>query len=74
MEGQVTDMESTISETIVGRRCRLLIPVRDHEGLTRYSERPRILRSLDNLGRRMLLVKFDDGATTFLFPDEVVVE
>jgi hypothetical protein len=32
------------------------------------------LRSVDNLGRRMLLVQFDDGATTFLFPDEVVVE
>jgi hypothetical protein len=67
-------MESTISETVVGRRCRLLIPVRDHEGLSRYSERPRILRSVDNLGRRMLLVPFDDGATTFLFPNEVVLE
>ena len=30
--------------------------------------------SLDNLGRRMLLVQFEDGATTFLFPDEVTVE
>jgi hypothetical protein len=67
-------MEITISEAVVGRRCRLLKPVRDHEGLSRYSERPRILRSVDNLGRRMLLVQFDDGATTFLFPDEVVVE
>jgi hypothetical protein len=67
-------MEITISEPVVGRRCRLLKPVRDHEGLSRYSEKPRILRSVDNLGRRMLLVQFDDGATTFLFPDEVVVE
>ena len=67
-------MEITISEALVGRRCRLLKPVRDHEGLSRYSEKPRILRSVDNLGRRMLLVQFDDGATTFLFPDEVVVE
>ena len=74
MEGRVRDMEGTISETVVGRRCRLLIPVRDHEGLTRYSERPRILRSVDNLGRRMFLVQFDDGATPFLFPDEVVLE
>lgn len=67
-------MQITISEAVVGRRCRLLKPVRDHEGLSRYSEKPRILRSVDNLGRRMLLVQFDDGATTFLFPDEVVVE
>jgi hypothetical protein len=68
------NMESANSETVVGRRCRLLKPVRDHEGLSRFSEKPRILRTVDNLGRRMLLVQFDDGATTFLFPDEVVVE
>ena len=68
------NMETTNLETMVGRHCRLLRPVRDHEGLSRFSEKPRILRSVDNLGRRMLLVQFDDGATTFLFPDEVVVE
>ena len=68
------NMESTNFETVVGRCCRLLKPVRDREGLSRYSEKPRILRSVDNLGRRMLLVQFDDGATTFLFPDEVIVE
>ncbi|MGZ6242418.1 MAG: hypothetical protein ACXWN9_07510 [Candidatus Binataceae bacterium] len=68
------NMESTNFETVVGRYCRLLKPVRDHEGLSRYSEKPRILRSVENLGRRMLLVQFDDGATTFLFPDEVIVE
>jgi hypothetical protein len=68
------NMESTNSEAVVGRQCRLLKPVRDHEGLSRFSEKPRILRAVDNLGRRMLLVQFDDGATTFLFPDEVVVE
>jgi hypothetical protein len=68
------NMESTNFETVIGRQCRLLKPVRDHEGLSRFSEKPRILRAVDNLGRRMLLVQFDDGATTFLFPDEVVVE
>jgi hypothetical protein len=68
------DMESANYESTVGRRCRLLKPVRDHEGLSRFSEKPRILRAVDNLGRRMLLVQFEDGATTFLFPDEVVVE
>ena len=32
-----------------------------------------IVREVDNLGRRMLLVRFDDGAITFLFPHEVTV-
>lgn len=59
---------------VVGRYCQLLKPVRDHDGITRFTEKPRIMRSMDNLGRHMLLVRFDDGATTFLFPDEVVVE
>jgi hypothetical protein len=68
------DMETTNFDAVVGRRCQLLKPVRDREGLTRFSEKPRILRSVDNLGRRMLLVQFEDGATTFLFPDEIVVE
>ncbi|MGH7916782.1 MAG: hypothetical protein ACREQE_04880 [Candidatus Binataceae bacterium] len=67
-------MESMNTESIVGRRCRLLKPVRDHEGRSRFSEQPRILREVNNLGRRMYLVQFDDNSTTFLFPDEVAIE
>jgi hypothetical protein len=48
--------------------------VRDHDGRNRFSEQPRILREVNNLDRRMYLVQFDDGATTFLFPDEVVIQ
>jgi hypothetical protein len=51
-----------------------LKPVRDQEGRSRFNEQPRIVREIDNLGRRMYLVQFGDGATTFLFPDEVAIE
>jgi hypothetical protein len=54
-------------------RCRLVKPVRDHSGKIRFAESAEIVREVNNLGRRMLLVRFDDGATTFLFPDEVTV-
>lgn len=67
-------METIDLESVVGRHCRLLKPVRDHEGRSRFNEQPRILRDVNNLGRRMYLVQFDDGSTTFLFPDEVVIE
>jgi len=67
-------MLSTNTEAVTGRYCKLQKPVRDHEGRSRFSEQPRILREVNNLDRRMYLVQFDDGATTFLFPDEVVVE
>jgi len=61
-------------ESVVGRPCRLLKPVRDHQGRTRFGEHPRIVRELINLGRRMYLVEFEDRATTFLFPNEIAIE
>jgi len=57
----------------IEKRCRLLGSIRDHSGRVRYGEQPTILREVDNLDRHMFLVKFDDGATTFLFPHEVAV-
>ncbi len=74
MEGNESMMATTNSEAVVGRNCRLLRPVRDHDGRSRFVERPRVLREVTNLGRHMYLVQFDDGATTFLFPDEVALE
>ena len=38
-----------------------------------FGEAPEILRKIENLGRRMFLVRFHDGGTTFLFPDETIV-
>jgi hypothetical protein len=56
-----------------GIRCELRRPVRDHDGRVRFRETPMILREMDNLGRHLYLVSFDDGSTTFLFPEEVAV-
>ncbi len=62
-----------ISKAVIGMHCKLLRPVRDHEGRSRFQEQPQILREINNLDRRMYLVRFDDGSTTFLFPDEVLL-
>ena len=67
-------MTSINTKGLVGRHCKLQKPVRDHEGRSRFSEQPRILREVNNLDRCMYLVQFADGATTFLFPDEVVIQ
>jgi hypothetical protein len=67
-------MQAIESEGIIGRYCLLLKPVRDREGKMRFSEKPRILREVNNLNRRMFLVEFSDGRTTFLFPEEVEIE
>ena len=66
-------MENIQAAPATGKVCRLLKPVRDHDGRSRFQEQPRILREINNLDRRMFLVQFPDGATTFLFPDEVVI-
>jgi hypothetical protein len=52
-------------------RCELARPIRDASGTLRFGECPEVLREVDNLGRQMLLVRFDDGGTIFLFPHEV---
>jgi hypothetical protein len=72
---KVGDYMQVISvEGIIGRQCLLLKPVRDREGHMRFNEKPKILREVNNLNRRMFLVQFADGSTTFLFPDEVNIE
>jgi hypothetical protein len=61
-------------DPVVGHYCLLKRPVRDHDGVNHFNERPKVLREVMNLDRRMFLVEFDDGSTTFLFPDEVAIE
>jgi len=70
-------MENVQIETVdpvVGRHCLLKRPIRDREGVNHFNEKPTVLRQIMNLERRMFLVEFEDGATTFLFPDEVTIE
>ena len=55
------------------KRCQLALSMRDRAGRVRFRENPEVVREIENLGRRMLLVRFEDGGTTFLFPHEVRV-
>ena len=61
-------------DAVVGRYCLLKRPVRDRDGVNHFNEKPKVVRELINLDRRMFLVQFSDGATTFLFPDEIIFE
>jgi hypothetical protein len=57
-----------------GKHIKLQRPVRDHEGRSRWGEKPIVIQEVTNLDRQMYLVKFQDGATTFVFPHEVIEE
>jgi hypothetical protein len=65
---------TTASFELVGKTCHLRRPIRDRAGRSRFTETPVILREMQNLDRHMYLVKFDDGATTFVFPEEIEVQ
>jgi hypothetical protein len=56
---------------VSGRRCHLRRPIRDRAGRNHFHEGPVILRELDNLDRRMYLVRFNDSIETLLFSHEV---
>ena len=64
---------TTATDTPKRKFCRLLEPVRDHEGHIRFAESVEIVKEIDNLDRHMYLVRFGDGATTFVFPHEVEI-
>jgi hypothetical protein len=67
-------MQAESIDPVVGRHCLLKRPVRDRDGVNHFNEKPKVLREVINLDRRMFLVEFGDGTTTFLFPDEVTIE
>jgi hypothetical protein len=62
------------ADPVVGRYCLLKRPVRDRDGVNHFNEKPKVLREVMNLDRRMFLVEFGDGSTTFLFPEEITIE
>jgi len=64
-------MEIQEQSSGTAHRCRLVRPIRDRAGRVHFGESPIILRELVNLDRRMLLVQFGDGSTTFVFPEEI---
>ncbi len=68
------NMQIEAVDHVVGRHCLLKRPVRDRDGVSHFNEKPKVLREVINLDRRMFLVEFSDGSTTFLFPDEVSIE
>ena len=68
-----TSTTNTSADNPKRKYCRPLEPVRDHEGHIRFTGAVEIVKEIDNLDRHMYLVRFEDGATTFVFPHEVEV-
>ena len=57
-----------------GLRCRAKRVVRTPETKIEPERRGTILHEIENLGRRMVLVQWDDNASLYVFPDEIEID
>lgn len=63
-----------IDRTQAGRRCYALHLIRTVKGDVPRGSYGTVLYTMENLGRRLILVCRDTGITVPVFPDEIAVE
>ena len=56
------------------RRCRAKSTIRSHHGFVGAGHRGIIEGELENLGRHLIAVKWDDGPAMYVFPDEIAMD
>ena len=66
-------MSSLAKATATGNRCRTNRLIRTHAGNVPPSAVGTILCEINNLGRHMLQVRWDDGLCAYVFPDEIEI-
>lgn len=62
-----------IDTTLTGRRCRATKEIRSHQGLTRRFTEGTIQYDLDNIGRHLFSVEWDNGVIGYVFPFEIEI-
>lgn len=62
-----------IDESKRGLRCRAKTIIRTPQAQLSVGNEGTILHEVDNLGRRLILVKWDDDSTLYVFPDEIEI-
>jgi hypothetical protein len=56
-----------------GMRCRAKATLHSHSAMVQSGEQGTINYEVENLGRRMFLVEWDNGSSMFAFPDEIEI-
>ncbi|MBI4528652.1 MAG: hypothetical protein HY695_33060 [Deltaproteobacteria bacterium] len=62
-----------IDTTLTGMRCRTTKPVKSHRGWIKRATEGTIRLSIDNIGRRLISVQWDGGASDYVFPSEIEI-
>ncbi|HEY7220640.1 MAG TPA: hypothetical protein VH985_19860 [Candidatus Binatia bacterium] len=63
----------TIDTIKKGLRCRAKKIFRTHETMIEADSQGTVVHEVENLGRRMILVKWDNDASLYVFPDEIEI-
>jgi hypothetical protein len=62
-----------INTMLTGMRCRATKDIRSHQGLTRRFTEGTVQFDLDNLGRHLISVIWDNGVTDYAYPFEIEI-
>lgn len=62
-----------IDTSLMGTRCRATKAIRSHQGLTKRLTEGTIQYDLDNLGRHLISVEWDNGVTDYVYPFEIEI-
>jgi len=56
-----------------GARCLAAKEIRTHSGLIKKETKGAILYDLDNLGRRLIYVEWENGVSGYVYPLEIEI-
>jgi hypothetical protein len=56
------------------QRCQAKRSIRGHQGVINAEDRGTIEGEIDNLGRHLIAVRWDNGVQMYVFPEEIVVD
>ena len=62
-----------LNQNQIGMRCRATREIRTHEGLIRRFTDGTIQAVIDNLGRQLISVRWDNGITAYVFFNEIEI-
>ena len=62
-----------VDATLKGARCRATRPVRSPRGLIKKSTEGTIQYGIENCGRHLISVQWDEGVTDYVFPSEIEI-
>jgi hypothetical protein len=69
----VGNWKEAFGKNQIGMRCRATREIRTHEGLIRRFTEGTIQAVIDNLGRQLISVRWDNGITAYVFLNEIEI-